>query len=222
MLILVLEMRVASGVHGFDELVGGGIPEKSLVLLTGGVGTGKTIFCLQFLCTSKEPGVFMSFEEEPEQLKQAAKDFGWDAAKLEREKKLKFIKFDPYRLEDIMEVIENSVREVRAKRVVIDSISTLGVYIRDVSELRRLVVQMSAVIKKSGCTALITSEMPSRSSMSRFGVEEFVADGVVVMERILTGSEYRDTMSVHKMRMTGHSKTLHHYEITKKGIVVKA
>lgn len=212
-------MRITSGIDGFDRLVEGGIPEHSVVLLTGDVGLGKTIFGLQFLCTAEEPGVFVSFEESIEQLKETAGTFGWDTGRLEREKKLKFVKIDPYRFEDVLDVVENSMREVKARRVVLDSISALGVHLRETAELRNTIVQIGAIMRKDKCTALLISEKP-RDALSRFGMEEFVSDGVVVLQRAAAGSGYRNMLGIYKMRLTNHSKKMHSYEITEEGVVV--
>lgn len=214
-------MKIASGINGLDWLIDGGIPEKFVVLVTGGVGTGKTIFGLQFLCSSKEPGVFVSFEEDLDQLRESAKIFGWDIEKMEREGRLKLLKFDPYRLEDFLDAIENSLREIKAKRAVVDSISALGIYTREISEFRRVVVQMGTLMKKNKCTALLTSEIPHHGILSRFGVEEFASDGVIVLDNSVVDGEYKRTISILKMRLSDHSKKLHSYDITEKGIVVK-
>lgn len=214
-------MKIASGVEGFDEMAGGGINRGFAVLLTGEVGTGKTIFGMQFLCHSKENGIYMSFEEDAEQLRGTGKQFGWDIPKLEKEKKFTFVKFDPYRLEDILEVLENSIRETGAKRIVIDSVSALGIYMREISDLRRTIVQMCAVMKKNDCTALLLSEMPRHDALSRFGVEEFAVDGVIAMQKITHENEYRNVISIPKMRQSNHSKKIHHYDITHRGVVVR-
>ena len=214
-------MRLASGIKGLDEIIGGGIPENFVMLVTGEIGTGKTIFGLQFLCTAKEPGVFVSFEEDIDRLRETAKIFGWDTERMEREKKLRIIKIEPYRFEDVLDVMENSMREIKARRVVIDSISTLGIHILEISELRNTMVQIGDIIRKNKFTALLISEMPHQGALSRFGVEEFVADGVVVLQKAPVGNEYLSMLSVYKMRSSDHSKKIHTYNITNEGIVLR-
>ncbi len=213
-------MRIASGIRGLDEIIDGGIPENFVVLLTGEVGTGKTIFGLQFLCSAKEPGVYMSLEKEVSELRETSKSFGWDAERLEQERRLNLVKFDPYRLEDVLEVIENSIREIKARRIVIDSISTLGIYVREISELRHIIIQLGTVMENNRCTALLTSEIPHQGTLSRFGVEEFVSDGVIVLGKSLSADEYVRTVHISKMRMSNHSKKIYKYDITKEGIVI--
>jgi len=215
--------RIKTGVLGLDELMEGGIPEKDLILLSGVCGSGKTIFSLQFLCSkkSKEPGIYVSFEEELPQIKSTASRFGWDAEKLEEEDRIKFLKYDPFKLEDIFEVIENNIRKMKAKRVVIDSISSLGIYVKDTADLRRMILQMSNMLRKNDCTSIIISEiMSGKESLSRFGVEEFVSDGVILLHNLLIAGEYRRGISIWKMRATNHSRKIHPYKITDRGIVI--
>ena len=212
--------RIPTGVPGFDMLLGGGIPEKDLVLVSGACGSGKTIFGLQFLFSSDEHGIYVSFEDELEHIRDTATSFGWDADKAEKSRKITFLKYDPYRLEDIFEIIENNIRELNARRVVIDSVSALGIYMKDTAEFRRMVLQINNMLRKNRCTALLISEIVPGKSLSRFGVEEFVCDGVIVLRNFLAEGEYKRGLSIIKMRATGHSRKIHSYEITEKGLVV--
>ena len=215
--------RIKTGVPGLDKLIEGGIPETDLILLSGICGAGKTIFGLQFLCSQveKEPGIYVSFEEELPQLRSTANEFGWEIEKLEREKKIGLLKYDPFKIEDIFELIENNIRTLKAKRVVIDSISSLGMYVKDVADLRRMILQISSMLRKNNCTSILISEILSgKESLSRFNVEEFVSDGIILLHNPLVAGEYRRGISVWKMRATNHSKKVHPYKITNRGLVV--
>ena len=213
--------KLSSCIKGLDELLDGGIPEKYVMLVSGTCGTGKTIFGLQFLMASKEPGVFISFEDELDELRETAKIFGWNIEPLEAANKIRLLKYDPFRLEDILEIIENNVREIGAKRVVFDSISALGTYMKDASELRRIMLQISRVMKKNMCLTLITSEiLPGSNAFSRFGVEEFVTDGVIVLGNSPVDGEFKRTLNIWKMRNINHSRKVHTYSISDKGISV--
>lgn len=215
--------RVVTGISGLDSLLEGGIPEKSLILLSGTSGTGKTVFSLQFLYNNAkyEPGIFVSFEEDISKIKEMAEVFGWDIEGYESENKLRFLRYDPFRIEDILEVIENNIREIGAKRVVIDSISAIGLYMRDPPEIRRMVLQISNVLRKNSCTAVLTCDiLAGKDTLSRFGVEEFVVDGVILLHNYLSEGEYQRAITIWKMPSTNHSKKIHPYKITGSGFVV--
>ncbi len=207
-----------------DELISGGIPEGSLTLLTGTCGTGKTIMSTQFIYYGAKNGdnaVYVSFEETPENIKANAKLCGWDFGELEEKGKVLIVKYDPYHAEDIIEMLENAIRKMKARRVVIDSISALGLYVRDIPEIRKIIFGLGSMLHRLGCTTLMISEVLSeQKDLSRFGVEEFVADGVIVLYYTRANSQYTRSLTVWKMRGSDHSQKLHPYKITHEGIIV--
>ena len=207
--------KIATGIPGLDAITKGGIPEKDLILVSGSSGTGKTVMGLQFLYSSKDKSIFVSFEEPLSQINSTASTLGWDL-----EKKMRLLKYDPFKLEDIFEVIENNIKEIDARRVVIDSISALGIYVKDPGELRRMILQVSSMLRKNDCTSLLISEVMNANRLSRFGVEEFVTDGVIVLRNIFVNGEYRRGVNIWKLRGSDHSRKIHPYSITKKGVVV--
>ena len=219
--------RVKTGVVGLDELLGGGIPKNQLLLITGTSGTGKTIMCSQFLFNGAkkygEAGVYLSFEEPSETIKENMKEFGWDIAELEKMGKFAIIKYDPFRIDDVISILDSTIREIGATRVVIDSISALGLHVRDKSELRRMIYNFSVLLRKLDCTSMIVSEIVhgTEPRLSRYGVEEFVADSVVVLYYERIESVFNRAIQVWKLRGSQHSERLHPYIIDgKKGVVV--
>lgn len=217
--------RVRTGIPGLDDLMSGGIPKNQVVLITGTAGTGKTILCSQYIWNGitkyRENGVYLSFEEPEEFIKEHVKAFGWDFDQKEREGKFAFIRYDPYNIEDVLNVLESTIRSINAKRVVIDSISALGLYVRDKAELRRMIFNMSIMLRKLHCTPLIVSEMVyGEKGLSRYGVEEFVADGLVVLYYERLQSSFLRAVQVWKLRGSTHSEKLHPYAITEKGIII--
>ncbi len=213
--------RTKTYIKGLDDLIEGGIPKGDVMLLSGTCGAGKTVFGLQFLCMSNEPGIFVSFEEELDKIKIAANNMGWDSDSLEEKNKIRFLKYDPFKIEDVFDIIENNIREIGAKRIVIDSVSALGIYVKDKSELRRMILQISNILRKNSCTSIMISEvLPNSNRLSRFGVEEFVSDSVILLQNILVDGEYKRGINVWKMRSTAHSNKIHPYKITSKGFEV--
>ncbi len=216
--------RIKTGIKGLDELLFGGIPEDSLTLLTGTCGTGKTLMSTQFIhygAMNGDNAVYVSFEETPENIRANALLCGWDFEELEKKGKVVFVKYDPYHAEDIVEMLENAIRKVRAKRVVIDSISALGLYVRDVPEIRKIIFGLGTMLHRLGCTTLMISEVLSeQKDLSRFGVEEFVSDGVIALYYTRADSQFSRRITVWKMRGSDHTQKLHPYKITRTGIVV--
>jgi len=122
-------------------------------------------------------------------------------------------------MEDIADALESAIRAINAKRVVIDSISAIGIYIRDLAEIRRIIFNLSVLLHKLGCTTIFISEMPTdQNEISRFGVEEFIADNVIVLYYLRSKSLYMRAITVWKMRATSHSNKVFPFKITKKGI----
>lgn len=217
--------RIKSGIPGLDEIMGGGIPKNQLVLITGTSGTGKTIMCNQFSYMGtkkyKDNAVYLSFEEPIEYMRENIRSFGWQFEELEKQNRFSFIRYDPYRIEDVIDMLESTVREMKATRVVIDSISALGLYVKDKAELRKMIFDISFTLRKLNCTAFIVSEIVHGSpGLSRYGVEEFVADSVVVMYYERIESEFSRAIQVWKLRGSAHSEKLHPYKIDAKGITV--
>jgi KaiC/GvpD/RAD55 family RecA-like ATPase len=221
--------RVKTGILGLDEILGGGIPKNQLFLVTGTSGTGKTIICSQFLYNGakkyNEPGVYLSFEEPSETIKENMRSFGWDIGELERQGKFAFIKYDPFRIDDVFSILDSTIREIGAKRVVVDSISALGLHVKDDSELRRMIYNLSITLRKLNCTSLIVSEIVhgTEPRLSRYGVEEFVADSVLVLYYERIESVWNRAIQVWKLRGSSHSEHMHPYIIDpQKGVIVSS
>jgi KaiC/GvpD/RAD55 family RecA-like ATPase len=215
--------RISSGIKGLDDLICGGFPKNDIILLSGTCGTGKTVFSLEFIChnADKEPGIYISFGEELDKIRENAKSIGIDIQKLENSDRIRLLKYDPYKIEDIFEVIENNIREMRAKRVVIDSVSSLGLYIKDISEIRRMVLHISYMLRKNSCTSILISETsPEKNQLSRFEVEEFATDGVIQLKNFIDSGEVKKGLIIWKIRASNHSNKVHPYKITPKGFEI--
>ncbi|VVC03632.1 Circadian clock protein kinase KaiC [Candidatus Burarchaeum australiense] len=242
--------RIKTGIKGLDESVGGGIPENNLVLLSGQAGTGKTILGLQFLVKGitdyKERGLFINFEERREDLEKQAETFGWDLTALENKGMLKILDFRITKHIDVKEILDKLVEEVESfkpKRMLLDSISTFGVWaeirssleflesigFQDLKEAqyipnseaitRGAIAETLGRIKDTGVTALIISEMAENTGyLSRDTVSEFLADGVILLKQMTIGESRNRTIEVRKMRQTEIFGGIRSYSITKKGI----
>jgi len=216
-------MRITSGVPGLDSLIEGGFLKDAMTLVTGGTGTGKTIFCLHFIMEGirkGEPCVYLSLEEETEDIKADARLFGWDLDKYEQKGLLRIIYHDPFET-DISSELVNQIEYIKAKRLVVDSLSMLGLYMKDQATVRKQLGKLMKSVKGSGCTSLVTSEIVEDSKgLSRFGVEEFVVDGVIILNYLGIGQETNRSLQIRKMRRTNHGKDIYPFKIGPQGIVI--
>lgn len=217
--------RVKSGIPGLDKLIQGGFVENSVNLLTGETGTGKTTFGLQYIyhgLKNGEPGVYITLEENPDDIRSDGEQFGWELSKYEEKNKFNLIYHDPVQINNIDSVIIGEINDINAQRLVIDSTSLMGLNIENPAQIRRRIFSIINTIKRNECTALIITEIPENSDqLSRFGVEEFVTDSVIVLHYLGIGEVSARSLTVRKMRKTDHGNDVYPMEITEKGLVVK-
>jgi KaiC/GvpD/RAD55 family RecA-like ATPase len=217
--------RTKSGIKGLDPLLSGGFPRESTIMLTGGPGCGKTTFSMNYLVNGAleygENGVYVSLEEEPERvIRNSSACFNFPIQELIKKKKLKFVRAELYDFDKLKIMIEDEVDALKAKRLVIDPTTIISLFFEKPLEIRRGILDLDRVVKKLGCTSLLICEVPEgMKGISAFGVEEFVADGIIVMYHF-RGEKYTRALSIKKMRATRHDVGLHPIEITKEGIVV--
>jgi circadian clock protein KaiC len=219
--------RFATGVTGLDDLIQGGLRAGDFILLSGGIGTGKTIFTSQFAHYGakvlNEPAVFATFEEDVASLRKNMSIFGMDLGALEREKKLKLLDLDALEgrgMGSNLDTLLAALDDLKAKRLIVDSITAFlsGAHEKfDYSFLMHLIYK---TLKRDGVTTIMTE--------SRFGgpseystLEEFTADGVFLLENVLTENmELRTRFMVRKLRGTDHSKKYHSVVFGPRGLEI--
>ncbi len=230
--------RVKTGIPGMDEILNGGIPVRNVVLLSGGPGTGKSIFSYQYLWNglkSGEPGVFVALEEHPVQVRINMSQFGWDVRPYEREgtfavvdaftggigeaaKRERYVVRDPEDVGLLSDVLKEAMRDTGAKRVVIDSVSTL--YLAKPVLARRTVMLLKRILSGLGATSILVSQVSvTERGFGGPGVEH-AADGIIRLDLDEVEGELVRSLIVWKMRGTSHSMRRHPFEITGKGILV--
>jgi len=217
--------RVQTGIKGLDNLIEGGVPKKSVTLISGGAGCGKTIFCNQFLWHGLKKGQkarYISLEEPVEDIMKDAQVFGWDFKKHERSGDFKITYITPSSgSRGFIDKIKELASEPGVERLVIDSVSVmLGAYGGTQAKKRENLYDLMRSVKDAGPTTIMTSEIPENDekALSRFGVSEFVADGVVVLYYTGVGEGTFRNLEVRKMRRTNHTPGTHPFKITDKGI----
>src|SRR5688572_27674003 len=214
--------KLPTGIASFDVIAKGGLPRNRTTLISGTAGSGKTIFAVQFLAAGiadGENGVFVTFEESSNDIRQNMRSFGWDLAAWEREGSLTFVDASPdpeietiesgsFDLGALMARVENAVKKVNAKRVSVDSLGAVFSQFSDQSIVRRELFRIAWALKHMGVTAVLTAERTEEyGPVARFGVEEFIADNVMVLRNVLEGEVRRRTVEILKFRGTDHQRS---------------
>jgi len=233
---------VNTGIPGFDQLLEEGIPKNSSLLVAGGTGTGKTIFCLQLLanaCKSGKKAIYISFEENEENLKKHMKGFGWEPEKWIKEKKLVIRRVSPYELSRSVEALLAKAKGelliefegipaiipkgFNPDVIVVDSLTAVAAAFVEREDTYRIYIeQFFRLLEKMGTTSfLITETADTASTYSRSGVEEFLADGVIAMYHIRKENVRVRGIEIIKLRGVKHVEKLVPFDImSDRGIVV--
>jgi len=228
--------KMPTGIPGLDDITNGGLPRGRSALVSGTSGSAKTILSVQFLYAGatvyKEAGVFVTMEETPEDIKKNVKSFGWDLDALEKNGKLAFVDISPTPGETSQEVgaydfsallarIEYAVKKVNAQRLSIDSIGSLFSRFANETLVRAELYRISAGLKRLGVSGLITAERAKETGViSRFGIEEFVVDNVIVLRNSLEDERRRRTIEVLKFRGADHQKGEFPFTLSPDGVEV--
>jgi len=210
--------KIKTGISGFDDLLGDGIERGSVVLVSGDTGTGKTNFCSQVLhynVSNGKRGLYVTFEEPPDQIKRHVAKLGIDFGKLEDSGKARFVKIDIYQIAKALKAI---FLETRGEKMIKEGLP--GILLKK-EEYRSFIFQLFSRFKEIGATTFAVAEAgrhPSEYSRSR--IEEFLADGVIVLYNLEHEDLRVNAIEVLKLRGTKHEKRRVPFKITEKGIVV--
>ncbi len=241
--------RAKTGIYGLDELLQGGFPRGRTVLVSGACGTGKSIFSMQFIYRGAiefgEPGVYVTFDEMPEKLRQDMLNFGWDVKKAEQDQLISIIDASSARagvpssesnaimpdqldFNKLMIEVLRLCKQIGAKRLVFDSIPALGFMLNNEDEIRKSILKLSYILSSSGLTTILTSEVLERPlgstepwKFSKFEAEEYISDGVILLKFFGSRAQNMRILYIRKMRGTNQDLQLHPFEITQRGIEVK-
>ncbi|MEW6069193.1 MAG: ATPase domain-containing protein [Candidatus Thermoplasmatota archaeon] len=238
-------MRCKTGIEGLDNILNGGIPVGNSVLVSGACGSGKTTLSTEFLVNGAKLGdtcVFISVTEPVSKLVDNLKSFDFFDPDLIAEKKLNLFDlgtiyerlgierkgYTILEVEPIVNAIEDIVKKLNAKRLVIDSITAVCHQLETRGRIRELVFNLGKVLSALGCTTLMTSEVQPTGAWgglpgvmySVYGVEEAIADGIILLGTIERKGYMLRTLHVVKMRGTTHSLAKYILDLTPSGIVL--
>jgi circadian clock protein KaiC len=229
--------KMPTGIPGFDHVTMGGLPRSRTTLVIGPAGSAKTVFTGQFLAEGVrrgEAGVFVTFEEPAADLRANFSTLGWEVELWEDEGLWRFVDAAPVPGTDHVEIgdynfaaliarIGHAVDATAAQRVVLDSLGAVFAQFADMTLVRSQLRRLAAELRRMGLTVMITAESPADDSitLSRYGVEEFVSDNVVIMRNELEDEKRRRTLEVLKMRGAMHRKGEYPFTVLPgQGIVV--
>jgi len=231
--------RIPTGVEGLDALIGGGLQQNKVFMICGEAGTGKTIFCLQYVLAGLQRGesaVYVSIDEKPDHLLEDAESLGWDLKKYIDLEQFAILDVTPYftnlrtgkeksiDARIIVTDLSKQLRKIKATRLVIDPIAPLIFGQEATAQLQEYIRSLIFSIEDNlKCTTFITSGIPSGTTkLSKYEVEEFVVSGVIVLGiSSLQGRRVR-ALHIRKMRGTPIDLNDHIFEIIpQRGIVIR-
>ena len=216
--------KCKTGIEGLDSELNGGIPIGNTILMCGCSGVGKTTICMQFLFNGvkiDEKGVFFTSSEPVFKLKKHQSGFDFFDEKLIESGKLSVIDIwnisdrlglspERYTAEEgniLFEVIRDITKELNAKRLIIDSVTELCYRLQTPEMIREFIFKLGSSLAAMKCTTFLTSEVPPKTfQYSRYGIEEFISDGIIYMGDVERKGNLIRTLQIVKMRGTSHGR----------------
>jgi KaiC/GvpD/RAD55 family RecA-like ATPase len=238
-----------TGIPGLDDLLGGGIPRRHVVSVFGGPGAGKTTFSLQFLYSGAtqydEPGIYVSLDESPQDVKKNLAAFEWNLEDLEKKEQLLLLDASLFkRLSRVMKIprdkpstteksyslltlsnlIRGTAEKIGAKRIVIDPMSTFIFQYPDVNERRLAILDLLTSLRTQiDCTSLIVMDLRTTTLEREYQIEEYLTQGTILLQTMSQPETGLTRVAlVEKMRGIEHDTQPRPYIITKQGIQVFA
>jgi len=230
--------RCPTGVDALDNILYGGIPRANTVLLTGSCGTGKTSLALEFLihgAAAGEIGLFISVTEASSKLLENIIPYDFFEDMLIKKGRLVFVdlpviyeklglektELNPEEVDLLVNAIADLVRELSAVRLVMDSVTSVCYKLRSEEMIRDFILKLGKVLSGQGCTSILVSEIaPGAQRYSMYGVEEAIADGIILMDNLERRGDLLRTLQVIKMRGTTHSRAKYVLDLTAEGVLL--
>ena len=217
--------RISTGNEQLDTLLDGGFLRNSMILLAGNPGAGKTILSSNFVykgALNDEPGVYACFAETRKRLIQDMNKFGIDFEPMIRRRKVEVLDLSigsETEVQSSLNQIFEAITTLKARRLVVDSISAMAMGLETEFEKRHLIRLLYRLILKTGCTTIAITDIPWNSTKIGESIEEFVADGILLMQHHYDkkGNMIRQ-LRITKMRGTNHSRKTHSYTISAEGL----
>lgn len=219
--------RISTGVPDIDLMMSGGIPRSTITLISGGSGTGKTVLAVNFAFNGLKNGesvVYVTFEENPDQLINSALSIGMDIRPYLSNRRLKLIHMSPVELDmdEHLFMLQDSISTIKATRIVIDSISSFELGIQDKVKYTDFIFSLTNYFKTLGITAYLTHEIHNSINVSEFTKHgtSFVADNLILLETKEDGLDIKRFIRIVKVRASRHEMRLKEFVIDDKNIEI--
>ena len=217
--------RIPTGIPGFDELIEGGFPNNSMILIVGYPGAGKTTFSAQFIYNGATKncakGVYVCFAETKDTFMRNMLRFGWDFKRLEQEGKIAILDLSVTRevgLQKNLDLIIETMTTLNASRLVIDSFTAISMGFKDSIDIRVMVHLLYKFLKKANCISILIIDQPWGTFSLGEGISEFLADGIIYLETYFDENEMLSRrLKILKMRGTNNTKLPYSYDINSSG-----
>jgi len=222
--------RVSTGNTMLDRLLEGGFLRNSMILLAGNPGAGKTLLSAKFIYEGAvrdgEPGVYACFAETRDRFIQNMKMFGMDFESLTSKGMVSILDLSIGTEEEVQSALNQifeAITNLRARRLVVDSITAMSMGLKNEFEKRHLIRLLYRLIQRTGCTSITITDIPWGSQRIGESIEEFVADGIILMEnRYDNDGVLKRYIRILKMRGTNHAKRTYRYVINENGVEIKS
>jgi circadian clock protein KaiC len=222
------ENQVPTGIPSLDKIIDGGFNEGDAVLVAGQPGAGKSTLGIQFLYNGatqyNQAGVYVTFVESANKLRRDMLRFNWDLAKLEQQRKIAVLDMVQAVSQECVsanfQAVLTAVNALGAKRLVVDSFSAMTVYVTTKAEARSFTALANKLLENANCTSMLLLEVPWGQTNIGMGYEEFVTDGLIILESRLEQFKVRRRLYVPKLRGINHALDCFDFYITNEGIKV--
>ncbi|HEV2193472.1 MAG TPA: ATPase domain-containing protein [Nitrosopumilaceae archaeon] len=234
------QIKVRTGIPGFDSIISGGFREGRSIVLSGPPGSGKTTFGMQFLYSGAkdfdESGVFVTLSESPAEIKNNFKTYGWDIQKLVDEGRILIIDARPFKMEEgfvaldeslyrgetlpfmhLTQLILSSIKRIEAKRLVVDSLTVLAMQYTNIFYARQGLQGMIHALEDQRCTSILISEYAENQKTPS---EWYVASGIILLHHVRKEDTMERAMQVIKMRGIRHSEQIFPIKLNESGLQV--